>query len=116
MGSDLEAGTERLIRRVFREKTEELGVDAVLDLRFLQDFPVVGKYVYGEAFPFETPPKVVLEVFAPDATEQEIRSIICEELLHIKHPGLQHGEELDRLIRACIGYRDVAQVVRELRR
>jgi hypothetical protein len=69
-----------------------LGVKATLDLNFIEDTPLIDKSVYGEAFPFEKPPRVWLEIFALDATPQEITEIVCEELIHIKHTELTEAD------------------------
>lgn len=87
----LEAEVRDEVERIFGGAKRELGVEAKLDLHFIQRVPVVGKNVYGEAFPFEEPPRVWMEVFAPDATIEEITETIYHELIHIKYPYI--GEE-----------------------
>ncbi|MBA7680298.1 hypothetical protein ES703_88612 [subsurface metagenome] len=100
---ELEAGIRRDVERIFGEKRRRLEVDAKLDLHVetVEAPPIVDENVYGEAFPFEKPPRVWMEVF-PEATTREITKIVCEELLHIKHPGLSE-EEVGRMVPACVG-------------
>ena len=99
----LEAEIRDEVERIFGEKKRRLGVDAKLDLHVetVEAPPIVGENVYGEAFPSERPPRVWLEVFAPDATTAEITRTVCEELLHVKHPGLSEGEIM-RMVPACV--------------
>jgi hypothetical protein len=97
---DFEDEVRRDIERFFEEKKRELGVEARLQLEFLDHAPIVGKNVYGEAFPFEKPPRVSIEMFAPDATNKEITKVVCEELLHIKHPELSE-EKIRGMVPAC---------------
>lgn len=100
----LEAMTRPLVERIFEEKKRKLGVDAVLELKFIWETPIVDKNVYAEAFPFEIPPRVWMEVFAPDATTKEITEIVCDELVHVQHPELRHeDEEFKRRVRECAG-------------
>ncbi|MBA7700238.1 hypothetical protein ES703_108948 [subsurface metagenome] len=101
---ELEAETRRDVERIFEEKRRRLGVEARLDLHveLIEAPPIVGENVYGEAFPFEKPPKVHIDVFAFDATTREITRTVCEELLHIKHPELSE-EAIKRLVPACVG-------------
>lgn len=62
----------------------------------------MGENVYAEAFPLENPSRVWIEVW-PDATDKEIIEIVCHELVHIKHPGLnEESEELKKKVRACM--------------
>lgn len=98
----IEAETEEEIRKIFEGKRRRLGVEARLEVGFLDHVPIVGKNVYGEAFPFERPSRVRIEVFAPDATIKEITEIVCEELLHIKHPGISE-EEIAKMVLGCVG-------------
>lgn len=86
MTEELEAEVRREVERIFEEEKRRLGVGAVLDLHFIDRTPVVGKNVYAEAFPFEEPPRVWMEVFAPDATTEEITEIVIHELGHILCP------------------------------
>ncbi|MDI6889306.1 MAG: hypothetical protein QMC78_06475 [Methanocellales archaeon] len=95
----VEIEVKREIERIFEEKKKKLGVEAELDLEFLDHPPVVDKNVYGEAFPERK--RVMLDVFAPDATTEEIEGIICEELGHIKYPELRHGPEFWKKVREC---------------
>lgn len=89
------------IEKLFEEKKRKLGVEAELELSFLENTPVVGYNVYGEAFPPEK--KVVLEVFAPDATTEEIEEIICHELVHLKYPELdEDSKELEENVLNCL--------------
>lgn len=101
---ELEAEVRRDVERIFEEKRHRLGVEARLDLHVetVEAPPIVGENVYGEAYPFERPPRVHIEVFAPDATTKEITKIVCEELLHIKRPELSE-EEVARMVPACVG-------------
>lgn len=97
----IEEDTRKEIEKIFENKKRMLGVEARLDLCFLGDFPIIGAHVYGEAFPSEK--RVSLDVFAPDATHSEIVKIICEELIHIKHPEfLNHGPKFWKLVRECM--------------
>jgi len=62
--------------------------------------------VYGEAFPEEK--RISLEIFAPDASIDEIERHICHELLHIKYPNISHDdyrfkEEVTRYLDNSIG-------------
>jgi hypothetical protein len=86
------------IGRIFERKKREIGIEATLKLSFLEDFPIIGEYVYGQAFPNEK--LVVLEVYALYATKKEITRTICEELLHIKHGPwtLEHGPEFWKMV------------------
>ena len=40
-------------------------------------------------------------MFALDATTKEITEIVCEELLHVKHPELSE-DEVARKVPACV--------------
>jgi len=95
----IETEVRREIEKIFDEKKKKLGVEAGLDLEFLDHTPIVDKNVYGEAFPERK--RATLDVFAPDATTEEIESIVCEELVHIKHPELRHGPEFWKKVREC---------------
>lgn len=90
----LEESLKQDVERIFNEKCRRLGfVDMVLQVDVATDIwgpPVVGENVYAEAFPFENPPRIWIEVW-PEATNREIAKIVCHELVHIKHPEL--GEE-----------------------
>lgn len=105
----LEAEIRHDVERIFEEKKHRLYVEARLELGFLDHVPIVGKNVYGEAFPFEKPPRVRIEVFAPDATTQEITEIVCEELLHVKHPEFSEMK-IKRLVPGCMSGRLVEHV------
>ena len=98
--SRIEAEARRDIERIFEEKKRKLGIEASMKLTFLRDFPIIGEYVYGEAFPTEK--KILLEVYAPYATGRMMAKTICEELMHIKHPELKHGVRFWRLVEAAI--------------
>jgi len=106
VGQKLGAEVRERVEKIFKKKMKQLGVKAGLQLNMVRSIwgpPVVGENVYGEAFPFEKPPRVWLEVFAPDATEKEITETICHELVHIKYPELKDGDpELERKIQACV--------------
>ena len=96
------------VENIFKNKMRQLGVKAGLQLNMVRSIwgpPIVGENVYGEAFPFEKPPRVWLEVFVPDATEKKITKTICHELVHIKYPELKDGDpELERKIQACLRF------------
>lgn len=82
--------SEKRIRHIFEEERRKRGLQVVLlELKLTRAIwgsPIVGENVYGEAFPFERPPRVWLEVFIPDASEWQIRRTIRHELNHITHP------------------------------
>ena len=61
-------------------------MNATLDLEFLNMTPIENEPIYGEAFPDEK--RVKIEVFVPDATMKDLTKVICEELLHVKHPEI----------------------------
>lgn len=89
------------IEKLFEEEKRKLGVEARLELNFLENTSVVGYNVYGEAFPPEK--KVVLEVFAPDAIIEEIEEITCHELVHLKYPELdEDSKELEEKVLNCL--------------
>lgn len=96
----IEMEIKKQVERTFERKKKKLGLEATLELDFIDDFPVIGEYVYGEAFPKEC--RVTLDVFAPFATNKEITETVCEELMHIKHPELKHGPKFWRLVRECM--------------
>lgn len=93
----IENAVRKDAERIFEEKKRKAGVEATMELNFLSDFPVIGEYVYGEAFPAER--RVVIDVYAPMATRRSIMKIISEELVHLKHPELSHGTKFWRLVR-----------------
>ena len=101
----IEAEIKKEVKRLFEDKKRKLGVDASLDLKVTRSVwgpPVVGENVYGEAFPFEKPPRVWIEVFAPDATKKEIVKTVCHELSHIQHPELrEESAEFKRRAQKC---------------
>jgi len=87
----IEVEMEREARRIFEEKKRDLGVEARLELGFLGHAPIVGKNVYGEAFPFERPPLSEEEIaklvpacagrdgeHPQDITMDEIRKLVDE--------------------------------------
>lgn len=82
--------TKEKIKKIFAEKLEKFSLKANLDLEFIERRPIEDENVYGEAFPEEK--RVRLEVFAPDATDEEIEWNICHELVHIKYPELSHDD------------------------
>lgn len=86
MTVELKAEVRREVEQIFEDEKHKLGVEAVLDLGFLDRTPITGKNVYGEASPFEEPPRVKIEVFAPDATDEEITEVVLHELVHVKCP------------------------------
>ena len=71
------------INEMFSQKSEKLGLKPGLELHFIEDAPVEGEPVYGEAFPDEN--KIWLEVVAPDASNKEILKILSHELIHFRH-------------------------------
>ncbi len=87
--NDPECWAEKEIKRIFEEKQRLIGTNAKLEISFIDDASVIGSFVFGEAFPFENPPRVWLEVVAGDATSEELTKVICDELIHIKHPSLE---------------------------
>ena len=99
--SEIETRIQEDVRRdserIFERKKKKLDIEATMELNFLSDSPIVGEYVYGEAFPAEK--KVVLDVYAPMATNRALTKIICEELIHVKHPELTHDARFWRLVR-----------------
>ena len=99
---EVENELRKEIGKIFEKKRKKLGVEARLDLEFISEASIVGENVYGEAFPFETPPRIRLEVFALDATTAEITENICHELVHILHPEFrEEDKEFKRRIREC---------------
>jgi len=106
---EIEAEAEMEIERIFQEKKNKLQVEATLELTFLQDFPMIGEYVYGEAFPLEK--RITLDIYAPMATRRAITKIICEELMHIKHPELSHGARFWRLVREAVTDKESGEAV-----
>jgi len=102
----LESDIRTIIEKIFEEKQKSMGLEGVtLELSFPEDAPIIEKYVYGEAFPFEKPPRIMLEVVVIDATLKEIKEIVCEELVHVKHPELKHGTpELEEKIWECVAF------------
>jgi hypothetical protein len=94
------------IRSIFEQKKQELGVDATLDLKFLNFTPIENEPIYGEAFPEEK--RINIEVFAPDATKKDLTKTICEELLHIKYPQmLEHTQRFWGMVGACMKRRPI---------
>ncbi len=79
------------INEIFTTKSEKLGLNPKLELQFIEDAPIDGEFVYGEAFPNEN--RVWLEVVAPEASDEEILEILCHELVHLKHPELDHDSK-----------------------
>jgi hypothetical protein len=92
----LEEKLKQDVERIFNEKCHRLSFgDIVLKVEVATDIwgpPVVGENVYAEAFPFENPPRIWIEVW-PEATNREIAKIVCHELVHIKHPELAEESE-----------------------
>lgn len=80
------------IFEMFDAKSREMGLVANLDLNIIEDAPIVGEFVYGEAFPGEN--RIWLEVVGPDASDDDILETICHELLHIKYPQTNHNSEM----------------------
>ena len=84
------------IIEVFNARTREMGLPADMELNIIEDAPVDGEYVYGEAFPEEN--RIWLEVVGPDASDDEIMETICHELVHLEHPELDHDSEVFEII------------------
>ena len=80
------------IAAMFEAKAQQMGLAARLDLSIIEDAPVDGEFVYGEAFPGEG--RVWLEVVGPDASDGEILETICHELVHLLHPEWDHDSEV----------------------
>uniref|UniRef100_A0A7V3N6J1 M48 family peptidase n=1 Tax=candidate division CPR3 bacterium TaxID=2268181 RepID=A0A7V3N6J1_UNCC3 len=102
----LEEKLKQNVERIFNEKRRWMGADNImLQVNVASGIwgpPVVGENVYAEAFPFENPPRVWIEVW-PDATGKEITEIVCHELAHIKHPELnEESEEFKKKVKACM--------------
>lgn len=102
----LEEEVKRRVEQIFDEKCRWIGMDNIkLQVSIATGIwgpPVVGENVYAEAFPFETSPRVWIEVW-PDATDKEIVGIVCHELIHIKHPELgEESEGFKKKVQACI--------------
>ena len=90
----------RIAERIFKRKRKKLKIEATLELNFLPDFPIIGEYVYGEAFPGEK--RVKIDVYAPMTTNRALNETISEELTHIKHPELAHNARFWRLVRQAM--------------
>lgn len=100
---DPETEARRDVERIYGAAERRLGVRARLDLHVASVGvapPIVGKNVYGEAFPHEVLPRVWVEVYPLDATDREIAEVACEELLHIKHPE-KTEDEVGWMARRC---------------
>lgn len=94
-------GLRNEINEVFLNRSEKLGLNPRLELNFIDDAPVEGENVYGEAFPNEN--RVWLEVVAPDASDNEILEILCHELIHLKHPEMNHdSKSFEGMVRQCM--------------
>lgn len=76
------------INEIFLNRSEKLDLNPRLELEFIEEAPIEGENVYGQAFPNEN--RVWLEVVAPDASDNEILEILCHELIHLKYPELDH--------------------------
>jgi len=88
----------RKMEEIFDKKSKKIGLNAKMEIHFIEDAPIIGEYVYGEAFPDKN--KIWLEVVAPDASIREITKIICHELIHLKYPELSHDSEIfEKLVR-----------------
>jgi len=94
---------ERAVQKIFEEKTSRFGIEKIkLDLKLttIRGPPVVEENAYGEAFPFEKPPRVWLEIFPLDVTTKEISKVISHELVHIKYPKLvEEGPEFKKMVK-----------------
>jgi hypothetical protein len=96
----IEEEVRRDAERIFEEKRRKAGIEATMELNFLSDFTVVGEYVYGEAFPPSG--RIVIDIYAPMAAKEAVTRTICEELMHLRHPELEHGTKFWRLVRSLI--------------
>ncbi|GBE56252.1 hypothetical protein BMS3Bbin16_00452 [archaeon BMS3Bbin16] len=85
----LERDVKKEIEWIFEDKKTKLNIDVNLEIIFIEHPTIEGSFVYGEAFPFEKPPRVRLEVVAIDATYEELNMVISDELIHIKHPEIE---------------------------
>lgn len=84
--------------KIFQKKLKKFGIQATVELYFIEDPTIVDEYVYGEAFPNEN--RIWLQVVAPYASMREIKKIICHELLHLKNPKLDHNsKKFENLVR-----------------
>ena len=91
----------KVIIERFNTKSREMGISAYIELSIIEDSPIDGEFVYGEAFPKEG--RVWLEVVGPDAFDYEIMETICHELLHLKYPGWDHdSEEFEVMVKCCM--------------
>ena len=89
------------IENIFHKKSEKLGLRPDIEIQFIEDTPVEGEFVFGEAFPDEN--KIWLEVVAPDASTNEITEIVSHELIHLKFPELSHdSKEFEDKVRECM--------------
>jgi len=93
------------VKRIFDRIKHKVGVSSVLlQVEVVTDGwgpPVVDENVYAEAFPFETPPRVWVEVY-PDASDKEITKTLLHELIHIKSPKLSE-EETEKKVESMLG-------------
>ena len=88
------------ILEIFKDKSEKLGINPDLEIEFIEDAPVLGEYVYGEAFPDIN--KVWLQIVAPDASDDKIMEIVCHELIHIKYTELDHNKpKFQKMVEQC---------------
>lgn len=89
------------ISQVFSRKSKKVGLRPTLDLSFIEDAPVIGENVYGEAFPDEN--RIWLQVVAPEASDKEISEIVCHELIHLKHLDWDHDSvKFKRATKLCM--------------
>ena len=92
---------DKKINEIFYKKLKKLGLNAEMEIQFIEDAPIIGEYVYGEAFPDKN--KIWLEIVAPDASLKEITKIMCHELIHLKYPELGHdSEKFEKLVENCM--------------
>jgi len=80
------------IEDIIREKSSTLGLTVVFDVNFIENAPIDGEYIYGEAFPEKN--RIWLEVVAPDISMDEITETICHELIHLKFPNINHNSPM----------------------
>jgi aldehyde:ferredoxin oxidoreductase len=87
----IEKELKQKVEQIFEETWRKMGItNLTLQVDVATDVggpPIVDENVYAEAFPFENPPRIWIQVW-PDATGKEISKTVYHELLHVKHPEL----------------------------